>query len=145
MPDLFLLLVWNFFASSALAGLIWTVQLAIYPQFKNIPAAEFVAYHRRYCWGIGMVVGPLMLLEFAAGLAWWLAQPSDRAAIVGLVLTGTPLLSTALLQAPWHRRLMRGRDDTTIRRLVASNWIRTAAWSARALWVGLALTAQISR
>lgn len=145
MSDLFVLLLWNFFASSVLTGLIWTVQLAIYPQFANVPATDFVAYHRRYCWGIGTIVGPLILLEFVAALAWWLTQPSDLGAIIGLALMGLPLFSTALLQAPLHRRLMQGRDDATIRRLVQTNWLRTAAWSARALWIGLALAEQISR
>jgi hypothetical protein len=39
--------------------------------------------------------------------------------------------STASLQVPCHTRLSRGFDGLTLRRLVGTNWIRTAAWSVR--------------
>ena len=35
------------------------------------------------------------------------------------------------LQVPCHSRLAQGFDEPTWRRLVATNWIRTVAWSAR--------------
>jgi hypothetical protein len=47
-------------------------------------------------------------------------------------------LSTALLQVPLHNLLARGLDREAVARLVQTNWIRTAAWSARAV-VSLAL------
>ena len=50
---------------------------------------------------------------------------------VGLVLLN--LATTALVQVPLHRRLSAGWDDRAIRTLVASNWVRTAAWTARAV------------
>ncbi|HEX2205610.1 MAG TPA: hypothetical protein VHG91_20025 [Longimicrobium sp.] len=40
-------------------------------------------------------------------------------------------LSTALLQVPMHGRLERGFDAAAHRRLVATNWVRTVAWTAR--------------
>jgi hypothetical protein len=44
-------------------------------------------------------------------------------------------LSTALLQSPRHRELGGGFDAASYRFLVASNWLRTACWSARGLVV----------
>jgi len=44
-------------------------------------------------------------------------------------------ISTALFQVPLHRRLERAHDPVAIRRLVATNWVRTITWSARAVLV----------
>jgi len=46
--------------------------------------------------------------------------------------------STALVQAPIHARLTQGFDAGLHDRLVATNWVRTAAWTLRAglvLWM----------
>ena len=139
MPSLQTCLLLHFFATAALFGLIWTVQLAVYPRFKDFPEHGFSAFHFRYCRGIGMIVGPLILLEFFTGLAWWLLTPSSLAAQLGMVLMVVNLLSTALLQAPLHVRLMRGRDEKAIARLVLTNWVRTVTWSMRAATVGAAI------
>jgi hypothetical protein len=32
---------------------------------------------------------------------------------------------------PLHAKLGHGRDEAALRKLVSTNWIRTAAWSAR--------------
>jgi hypothetical protein len=48
--------------------------------------------------------------------------------------------STALWQVPAHRRLEHGFDPRVHGRLVSTNWVRTAAWSARGV-VALALLA----
>jgi hypothetical protein len=60
--------------------------------------------------------------EVPAGQAW-----------TGLALLALVWLSTALLQVPRHRILERGFDPRAHARLVATNWIRVACWSARAL------------
>ena len=38
----------------------------------------------------------------------------------------------ALVQVPLHRRLQGGFDAAAHRRLVRTNWLRTAAWTLRA-------------
>ena len=52
-------------------------------------------------------------------------------------LLGAALLSTVLLQVPLHARLAAGHDEHAARRLVATNWIRTAAWTSRGVMLGL--------
>ena len=53
-------------------------------------------------------------------------------------------MSTALVQVPLHDRLRAHYTDIAARRLVATNWIRTIAWSLRAalvvLWANRLLT-----
>jgi hypothetical protein len=41
--------------------------------------------------------------------------------------------STFLLQVPCHTRLSQGFDAQIHAQLVSTNWIRTLAWSARAV------------
>jgi hypothetical protein len=41
-------------------------------------------------------------------------------------------VSTFTLQVPAHRALLQGWSEPVHRRLVLTNWIRTAAWTLRA-------------
>ena len=50
-------------------------------------------------------------------------------------------LSTFALQVPIHNRLKIRKDEILIRRLVVSNWIRTLAWSFKAVLITLAVIA----
>lgn len=128
-------------ATLAMTGLIWFVQVVHYPLFRYASTAHFSAFasmhQRRTTW----VVAPLMVLEAftALSLAAGFAPPIARApALAGFVLLLVIWLSTALVQVPLHRRLLGGYDDPSVRRLVNTNWIRTAGWSARsmiALWL----------
>ena len=72
-------------------------------------------------------------------VARWQAG-TPRLALAGWLLLAVIWVSTALVQMPLHRRLGRSFDAPTIDRLVASNWIRTVAWSLRAP-IALALAA----
>ena len=115
--------------------LIWLVQIIIYPGFHRIPTAEFVEYHRWYAYRISIIVLPLMLCEIVALLGWWWYGADRTAAYVATLAVSSVWLSTFGLQVPIHKRLQYGKDDALIRRLVATNWIRTAAWSIKALVV----------
>jgi hypothetical protein len=44
-------------------------------------------------------------------------------------------ISTAFVQVPCHEQLSQGFDKAVHQRLVWTNWLRTAAWSLRALLV----------
>ena len=117
-----------------LTGLIWCVQVVHYPLFAAVGNATFVAYEREHCRRIAPVVLPPMLLEVALSI-WvcWLAPPPARAAAwLGVALLAVIWLSTFLIQVPCHRRLSAAADRAAMRRLVASNWLRTAAWTGRA-------------
>ena len=117
-----------------MAGLIAFVQIVHYPLMARVGRASFQAYEEGHTRRTGWVVVPPMVVELAS--ATWIffqaVEPADRSlAVTGLVLLGVVWLSTALLQAPAHARLMQGFDPVVHHRLVATNWIRTAAWLAR--------------
>lgn len=118
-------------ASWALVGLIWTVQRVVYPQMTRQAENTWVDWHADYTRRMGSVVGPLMLIEMA-GSAWWCVQdPANRWVWVAAVPVALNWLSTAFVQMPIHRELARGMNQALIRRLVATNWIRTVSWSFR--------------
>ena len=119
--------------------LIWLVQIIIYPGFHRIPTANFVAYHRWYAFRISVVVLPLMIAEIIFLGAWWWTGAAKTFPYVATLAVAVVWLSTFKLQVPIHRRLQHGKDRALIRRLVASNWIRTAAWSIKTLVVTVAL------
>ena len=54
---------------------------------------------------------------------------------ISLCLLAVVWISTFAVQVPLHRRLAEGYDAARHRRLVLSNWIRTLAWTARAVLV----------
>lgn len=131
-------------ATLAMTGVIWMVQLVHYPLFARVGAEGFRGYETEHKSRITWIVGPLMLLELAtaialvAGVGPEAVPPWMRWA--GLSLVGVVWGSTAFLQVPLHTTLSEGYDGAAHRRLVATNWIRTAAWSLRAVLV-LAMTA----
>jgi len=121
-----------------LAGLIWVIQILAYPQFRRVGEADFVRYHFAHCVRIGLIVAPLLVIEAvtAAGLLYQGHRESPFLLSVGLI----PViwLSTALLQAPLHTKLMRGFSADAVRWLILTNWLRTLAWTARGVLVGYA-------
>ncbi len=134
-------IIWHLhaFSTFALFGLIWTVQLLVYPQFRNVGPAAWDAYHAFHMQWITPVVGPLMLLEVGTMAALllsgiWTTQ-NVQAWIGGPVLIGLIWASTALVSVPLHHQLQSGFHLETIDRLVQTNWIRTILWSCRTGWV----------
>lgn len=135
------------FASLALTGLIWCIQVVHYPLFAAVGRDEFTRYEADHARLITLVVGPLMLVELAAAL--WLAavRPAGVPAWMawtGLALVAAIWLSTAAIQVPCHAKLAAGFDAEVHARLVSSNWIRTVAWTARGL-LALAMIAASAR
>jgi hypothetical protein len=65
------LLFLNFAVALYLTGVIWVVQLVVYPALALVGKSEFARYHAAHTRGMGWVVGAPMLLEL--GLAGWLA------------------------------------------------------------------------
>ncbi len=134
------LLLVQLLSTLAMFGLIWFVQVVHYPLFLQVGAQEFPAYEAAHANRTTWVVAPLMLLELGSSLAllvlrWRPGSVSATGAWAGAALVGLIWLSTALVQVPLHNRLHAGYSASVIRRLVATNWVRTAAWTARAVLV----------
>jgi len=115
-------------------GLIWVVQLAHYPFFQFIdPTREIEAhgFHRRR---ISLVVIPFSFLEVSTGLALILFEPafmSDFQSSLNISLMVLTWACTFTLQVPLHHQLSKIFDQKLVRRLVATNWIRTSFWTLR--------------
>jgi hypothetical protein len=126
-------------ATFALFGLVWTVQLAIYPLFEQVGEAAFRTYHQRYTRRIGFVVVPLMGVELVTGIRL-MSQVTPGASmavewsafLLILLIWGT----TVMLSVPLHHKLGVQYKASTARLLTATNWIRTGAWTLRAGLVG---------
>ena len=128
--------------SAMLAGLCWTVQLAVYPRFGHLRRAAgveaFRVYHAAYTRAMGGVAGPLMVAELSFSLvvpavAGWTAGNS-----AGLALTVATWGWTFGVMVPRHARLQAAADEAEAEGLAGWNWPRTAAWTLR---TGVALLA----
>jgi hypothetical protein len=133
-----LVLALHFAATFYMVGLVWFVQRVHYPLFARVGSQQFPAYERAHLSRTNPVVGPAMLIEAATALAL-VALPMPNVPYLvpwlGVGLLAVIWLSTWLLQVPRHRDLSAGFETSAHRRLVATNWIRTSAWSLRGLLV----------
>jgi len=117
-----------------MVAVIWFVQLVHYPLFAQVGEAGFPRYEALHTQRISLIVIPLMVAE-AATAGWLLfigapwASRTELAIGAGLVLLVWAV--TFFFSVPCHGRLAQGFDAATHARLVATNWLRTAGWSAR--------------
>lgn len=135
MPALWPLVATHAAVTWALTGLIWFVQVVHYPLFAAVGPVAFPGYHAAHTRLTTLVVAPLMLAE--AALAFWLvAGRADPgwAAWAGGALVVVVWLATFGLSVPRHNWLaVHGADADVIRTLASTNWLRTMAWTARAV------------
>ncbi|MFN0123206.1 MAG: hypothetical protein ACKV2V_22110 [Blastocatellia bacterium] len=135
------ILLGNAAATLMMAGLIWQVQLVHYPLFAHVGREGFSAYEYAHTSRITLVVGPLMLVETVTAGLLLLYRPAGigmGVAVAGVALVCLIWFSTWFLQVPQHNLLTAGFDVEAHRILVATNWLRTAAWSLRGalvLWM----------
>lgn len=135
-------LVVNAIATAFLAGVIWFVQVVHYPLFAAVPDDAAVAYAAEHQRRTGWVVSGPMVVEAATAVLLVADPPAGvgRALpVAGLLLVALLWAATWLLSVPCHRRLAAGPDPGAVRRLVATNWARTAGWTARAVLVAVML------
>jgi len=115
-----------------MTGLIWLVQIVHYPLLSRVGAAGYADYQLAHQRLISIVVGPAMLIEAGAAVLLLLDRRNPWT-LTGVALLAVVWCSTAFLQVPLHNALSIGFDSETHSRLVQTNWIRTIAWTARAL------------
>ena len=141
------LLIAQLAVSCFLTGLIWLVQVVHYPLMAKVGAERFAEYERLHAAWITPVVGPAMLAEAAIAALLLVHRPATLpawAAWTGAALVALLWAVTFFVSVPCHGVLAQGFDAAAHERLVATNWWRTAAWTARAalsawmLWVAVA-------
>ena len=129
-----------------MTGVVWIVQTVHYPLFALVGRDRFGEYAREHQRRITPVVAVAMPVEAATAVLLLFATPAgvDKGLLVlGAILLLPIWLSTALLQVPAHRRLSAGFDDRVASRLIETNWLRTALWSARAALILVVLAQAI--
>jgi hypothetical protein len=125
----------------AMAGLIWFVQIVHYPMMASFDREKFAAHEKEHCDRTGWVVIPLMLGEVFTFALLLLEGVRSNAFLLSGLLLCVIWASTFFLQVPLHRSLLQGWNAGAHRRLVATNWIRTVAWTGRAVllsWLWMA-------
>lgn len=137
------LLIAQCFVTAALAGLCWTVQLAVYALFPRLllsaGADGFRAYHADYTRAIGWVAAPLMLAELALAAGWIFVATNAACARPGLGLVVAIWILTFVFIVPVHRRLQAAPTEADALLLLRLNRVRTALWTARAALLGIAV------
>lgn len=133
-----LILLVNAAATWMMTGVIWLVQVLVYPNFRLVPPDAYPAYEAAHISGIALLVGPLMLAETLTSM--WLLVERPASVPVWLPLAGLACVAVAwgitlCVNTPQHSLLSLGFRADVHDALVASNWIRTAAWSAHSLLV----------
>jgi len=133
--------------SVGMFGVIWMVQVVHYPLMRFVSGEQFAHFETAHRTRISWVVGPLMLIEGVcvlaflfgppAGLAWWLPW-------VGAGVEAVAIGTTAFVSAPLHEQLNAQLTQATLYRLIATNWIRTVAWTCRAA-VAIAILVAVLR
>ena len=127
------------FFTLAMFGLMWAVQVIVYPQFRSVSSAEFASYAADHSIRITMalaLLGPAEIL-----FAGWLfldtpAGLSRSVVFVSGALLAAGWVSTALFFAPLHGKFQGPYDRDLINQLITTNWFRTVIWSARATLAG---------
>jgi hypothetical protein len=133
-------------ATLFMTGVIWIVQAVHYPLFALVGRDGFGEYAREHQRRITPVVAVAMPVEAVTAVLLLFATPAGVETgllVLGAILLLPIWLSTALLQVPAHRRLSSGFDDTVAARLVQTNWLRTALWSARSALILVVLAQAI--
>ena len=126
-------LVANLAGTALMVGFIWTIQVLTYPMMKAVPADGFVAFelmHRNRVTAVLVVLAPTEIIA-TAGVVLFVDDVPGWLSIGAAALLFAIWLSTLLFYAPLHMRLSTGFDPVVHQRLVRTNWVRTAAWTAR--------------
>lgn len=142
------LLLLNLALAAYLTGVIWVVQLVVYPALTLVGKSEFARYHLAHTQGMGWIVGAPMMLELAlAGWLAWAAYPlwGAGAALGQLGLVLLVWAVTFFISVPFHNQLAaHGYNYIAIDGLTRTNWLRTIAWTARAALLGWLLRGSVS-
>lgn len=134
-----MLLIVHAAATWFMTGLIWFVQVVHYPLFAKVGDAAFKPYEHAHQRRTTWVVAPMMLLEAATALLLVtprIAATPPMAGWAGLGLLILIWLSTFFVQVPLHAALERTGSRAAVDRLVATNWVRTFAWTLRSIIAG---------
>lgn len=137
MFSIFLFTVHLFF-SLYMLGVIWFVQLVHYPIFSflhfDIEKNPFTFHQSRTT----IVIMFPMILELASIiLLIFIPFPNFFSVLILLLLTLLIWLSTFTMQVPAHKMLKKIKNDSVIKKLINTNWLRTILWTLKGIYLFL--------
>ena len=117
-------------------GVIWTIQVVHYPLFARVGADHWAGYHAAHTRLMTYIVLLAMVTELGTSGLLALSRPpwlSPRLLWAGFACAVLTWAVTFFISVPLHDTLSRGFNRAAIHRLVLTNWLRTALWTAHAL------------
>ena len=125
------LLLVHLTATAVLTGLVWLVQLVVYPSFRLVgDGPSWPAFHAAHSRAVAVAVGPPWALQGVTVAALLIRDGPSALLLLTGALALTTVVVTVAVSVPLHTRLGEAYDDAVARRLVSTNWLRTAAWTA---------------
>ncbi len=133
-----MILLLQIFSCCFMTGVIWLVQILVYPNFRLIDPSLFQSYHRFHTKRITWIVVPAMGVELATGI-WLFVIQSSVPYFWNLISILVIWIVTFFVSVPIHRHLEKN-SIAEINRLIGSNWLRTILWTVRsAFWFWILL------
>jgi hypothetical protein len=126
----------HLFSTLFMTGVIWFAQAVHYPLLGRVGKEAFVEYEKENTRRTGWVVIPVMAVELITALILVWRQPAGLlpfSAWLNAGLLAVIWVSTFTLQGPYHNLLVKKFNLAVWRSLVRTNWVRTAAWTARGI------------
>ena len=131
----------HLFSCFFMTGVSLLIQLTHYPSFAQIDSSKFLEFHRQHSNALGILAGPAMAVELIT--AFWLASSTQTLWFLNALGVLALWAITFLISVPCHQTLSQGFNEAAWRRLVRTNWLRTAIWTLRSLalfvWLSLHL------
>ena len=135
-------MIYNFFfklhfsLTLYMTGIIWLIQVIHYPLFKLVGSDTFDNCHKFHIQKTTLVIAAPMILELLTGLYLIFGDEAYRnnfVFITAYIILIFIWVSTFLISVPKHNKLSKGFNDLEVSALIKTNWIRTIAWSIRAI------------
>ena len=119
-----------------MTGIIWLIQVIHYPLFSLVGEKNFEDYHKSHIQKTSSVIAIPMVLELLTVLYLLIKNNLYRSNLLFLInfsLLVITWIITFLISVPRHDILSKGHNELAIKTLVNTNWIRTIAWTLRAV------------
>ena len=126
----------HLFSTLFMTGVIWFAQAVHYPLLGGVGKEAFVEYEKENTRRTGWVVIPVMSVELITAILLLWRLPGGLLpfyAWLNAGLLAVIWVSTFTLQGPYHNLLVKKFNLAVWQSLVRTNWIRTAAWTARGM------------
>lgn len=122
-------------ATCFLAGLCWLVQLVVYPSFHTVgPTSAWPQFHAEHERRLAAVIAiPWATQGITLALLLLRREGSLPLLAAASVCALGPVLATVAGAVPIHQRLL-PFDPALVRRLLRVNALRTALWTAGAVF-----------